>query len=115
MCYLAQWLEFGLHDELILAELAAACVRALDPLLQAGLMDKAQAACAVAWCDQRTLVIPLTVTDPTHTHKYIYIYILTVKLSLERFTSWRKCPLLYVFSESYRKRLFYIVTHSLHL
>lgn len=64
MSYLAQWFKLGLHDELIFAELTAASVRALDPLLQTTLVDEAQAPCAVAGCDQRTLVIPFTVTNP---------------------------------------------------
>lgn len=63
--YLAQWLELGLHDELVLAELTAASVRALDPLLETRLMDEAQASGAVARRDQRALVIAFTVTNPT--------------------------------------------------
>jgi len=65
MSYLAQRFEFCLHDELIFTELTAAGVRTLDPLLQTGLVDEAQASRAVARCDQRTLVIPFTVTNPT--------------------------------------------------
>lgn len=61
--HLAQRLELGLHDELVFTELAAAGVGALDPLLQTGLVDEAQASCAVAWRDQGTLV-PFTVTNP---------------------------------------------------
>lgn len=61
--HLAQRLELGLHDELVLAELATARVRTLDPLLQAGLVDEAQAARAVARRDQGTLV-PFTVANP---------------------------------------------------
>lgn len=61
--HLAQRLELGLHDELVFTELAAAGVGALDPLLQTGLVDKAQASRAVAWRDQGTLV-PFTVTNP---------------------------------------------------
>lgn len=62
--YFSQRLQLGLHDELVLAQLTAACVGALDPLLQAGLVHKVEAPCAVAGCDQRALVIPFTVTDP---------------------------------------------------
>lgn len=62
--YLAQWLQPCLHDELVLAQLTAACIRALDPLLQTGLVHEVQAARAVAWCDQRALVIALAVADP---------------------------------------------------
>lgn len=54
--HLAQRLEFGLHDELVFAELATARVRTLDPLLQTGLVDEAQAARAVARRNQGTLV-----------------------------------------------------------
>lgn len=61
--HLAQRLELGLHDELVFAELATARVRTLDPLLQTGLVDEAQAARAVAWRDQGTL-IPFTVANP---------------------------------------------------
>lgn len=61
--HLAQRLELGLHDELVFTELAAAGVRALDPLLQTGLVDEAQASRAVAWRDQGTLV-SFTVTNP---------------------------------------------------
>lgn len=61
--HLAQRLELRLHDELIFTELAAAGVGALDPLLKTGLVDEAQAARAVAWRDQGTLV-PFTMTDP---------------------------------------------------
>lgn len=62
--YFSQWLQPGLHDELVLAELAAARVGALDPLLQAGLVHEVQAPRAVAGGDQRALVVPLTVADP---------------------------------------------------
>lgn len=62
--YFSQWLQPGLHDELVLAELAAARVGALDPLLQAGLVHEVQAPRAVAGRDQRALVVPLTVADP---------------------------------------------------
>lgn len=65
MPYLAQWLELGLHDELIFTELTAAGVRALDPLLKTGLVDEAQASRAVARSDQGTLFIAFTVTNPT--------------------------------------------------
>lgn len=68
--YLAQGFKLGLHDELVLAEFAAASVRALDPLLQTGLVDEAKAPRAVAWCDQRALVIPFTVTNPTGVKEY---------------------------------------------
>lgn len=64
VCYLAQRFELGLHDELIFTELTAARVGALYPLLQAGLVDEAQAPRAVAWCDQRTLLVTFTVTNP---------------------------------------------------
>lgn len=62
--YLAQRFELGLHDELVFAELTAAGVGALYPLLQTRLVDKTQAARTVARCDQRTLLIPFTVTNP---------------------------------------------------
>ena len=68
--YLPQRLQFGLHDELKLAELTAARVRAFDPLLQACLMHEAQTARAVARHDQRTFIITLAVTDPAHTHTH---------------------------------------------
>lgn len=58
-------------------------------------MDEAQAARAVARRDQRTLVIPLTVTDPTHTHT------LTVKLSFEKTTSLEKVAENVVLSDSH--------------
>lgn len=67
--YFSQRLQLGLHDELVLAELTAACVRALDPLLQAGLVHEVQAPCAVAGGDQRALIIPFTVTDPRAAEK----------------------------------------------
>lgn len=60
----SQRLQLGLHDELVLAQLAAARVGALDPLLQAGLVHEVEAPCAAAGRDQRALVIPFTVTDP---------------------------------------------------
>lgn len=63
--YFPQGLQLGLHDELVLAQLAAARVGALDPLLQARLVHEVQAPRAVAGGDQRALVIPFTVTDPT--------------------------------------------------
>lgn len=63
--HLAEGLEFGLHNEVIFTEFTAACVWALDPLLQAGLMDKPQTSSTVAGCYQRALFIPLTVTNPT--------------------------------------------------
>lgn len=62
--YFPQRLQLGLHDELVLAKLTAARVRALDPLLQAGLVHEVEAPRAVAGRDQRALVIPFTVTDP---------------------------------------------------
>lgn len=62
--YLAERLELGLHDEVVLAELAAARVRALDPLVQAGLVDKAQRPRAATRRDEGALIISLTVTDP---------------------------------------------------
>lgn len=62
--YFSQRLQLGLHDELVLAQLTAARVRALDPLLQAGLVHEVEAPCAVAGRDQRALIIPFTVTDP---------------------------------------------------
>lgn len=62
--YLPQRLQPGLHDELVLAELAAARVGALDPLLQAGLVHEVQAARAVAGRDQGALVVALAVADP---------------------------------------------------
>lgn len=61
---LSQRLQLDLHDELVLAELTAARVRALDPLLQARLMHEVQAPRAAAGGDQRALVVPLTVADP---------------------------------------------------
>lgn len=71
--YFSQRLQLGLHDKLVLAELATACVRALDPLLQAGLVHEVEAPCAVARGDQRVLVIPFTVTDPTTGGKPVVI------------------------------------------
>lgn len=68
--HLAQRLELGLHDELVFAQLAAASVGALDPLLQTGLVDEAQAPRAVAWCDQRALIIPFAVTNPVGAREY---------------------------------------------
>lgn len=62
--YFSQRLQLGLHDELVLAELAAARVRALDPLLQAGLVHEVEAPCAAAGGDQRAVLIPFTVADP---------------------------------------------------
>lgn len=67
--YLAQRLQFGFHDEFELAKLTAASVGALDPLLQTILVHKAQAACAVARCDQLTVLIPLAMTDPAYKRK----------------------------------------------
>lgn len=68
--HLAQRLELGLHDELVFAQLAAASVGALDPLLQTGLVDEAQAPRAVARCDQRALVISFAVTNPAGAREY---------------------------------------------
>lgn len=62
--YFSQRLQLGLHDELVLAELAAARVRALDPLLQAGLVHEVEAPCAAAGGDQRAVLVPFTVADP---------------------------------------------------
>lgn len=59
-----QRLQPGLHDELVLAQLAAARVGALDPLLQAGLVHEVEAPRAAAGRDQGALVIPFTVADP---------------------------------------------------
>lgn len=52
-----------MHDELELAELAAARVRALDPLLQAGLVDPAQGAGAEARGDEGQVDVALAVAD----------------------------------------------------
>lgn len=62
--YLPERLELGLHDEVVLAELAAARVWALDPLVQAGLVNKAQGPRAATWRDEGAFLISLTVTDP---------------------------------------------------
>lgn len=62
--YLAERLELGLHDEVVLAELTAARVRALDPLVQAGLVHEAQCPRAAARRDEGALIVSLTVTDP---------------------------------------------------
>jgi hypothetical protein len=64
LTYFPQRFQLGLHDELVLAEFTAACVRTLDPLLQASLMHEMEAPCAVTGGDQRALVIPFTVADP---------------------------------------------------
>lgn len=64
LTYFPQRFQLGLHDELVLAELTAACVRALDPLLQASLMHKMEASCTVTGGDQRALIISFTVADP---------------------------------------------------
>lgn len=62
--YLPKRLELGLHYEVILAELTASSVRALDPLVETGLVDKAQGSCAATGCDERALLISFAVTDP---------------------------------------------------
>lgn len=62
--YLPERFELGLHDKVVLAEFTTASVRALNPLVQAGLMNKAQGPCAAARCDEGTFIISLTVTDP---------------------------------------------------
>ncbi len=67
LCYLAQRLEVCLHDEVVFAQLTAACVGALDPLVQAALVYKTQTSCAVARGDERTLLVTFTVTDPAQT------------------------------------------------
>lgn len=70
--YLPERLELGLHYEVILAELAAACVWALDPLVEAGLMDKAQGPCAATGCDEGALFIPFAVTDSEEGYRSQY-------------------------------------------
>lgn len=62
--YFPQRFQLGLHDELVLAEFTAACIRTLDPLLQASLVHKMEASCTVAGGDQRVLIIAFTVADP---------------------------------------------------
>lgn len=62
--YLAEGLELGLHDEVVLAQLTAARVGAFDPLVEAGLVHEAQGARAAAGRDERTPLIPFAVTDP---------------------------------------------------
>lgn len=71
LTYFPQRFQLGLHDELVLAELTAACVRTLDPLLQASLMHKMKASCAVTGGDQRAFVISFTVADPVAEDKLI--------------------------------------------
>lgn len=73
VCYLAQRLEVCLHDEVIFAQLTAACVGALDPLVQAALVHKTQTSCTVARGDEQTLLVTFTVTDPaqTKTHQLL--------------------------------------------
>lgn len=66
--YLPEGFELGLHYEVILAELTAACVWAFDPLVEAGLVDEAQGACAAAGRDEGALLIPFAVTDPGEGH-----------------------------------------------
>lgn len=66
--YLPEGFEFSLHYEVILAELTAARIWALDPLVETGLVDKAQGARAATGCDERALFIPFTVTDPGEGH-----------------------------------------------
>lgn len=60
----AQRFELGLHHEVELAELAAAGVGGFDPLVEAALVDEAQAARAATRHYQRTVVLALTVADP---------------------------------------------------
>lgn len=55
-----------MHDEVELAELAAAGVRALDPLLQAGLVDIAEGAGAVTGGDEGKVRLSLAVADAAH-------------------------------------------------
>lgn len=62
--YLPKRLELGLHYEVILAELTASSVWALDPLVETGLVDKAQGSCAATGCDEWALLISFAVTDP---------------------------------------------------
>jgi hypothetical protein len=70
--YLPEGLKLGLHYEVIFAKLAAACVWALDPLVEAGLVDKAQGPCAAAGGDEGALFIALTMTDPAEEHSRQY-------------------------------------------
>lgn len=62
--YLSQRLQFCLHDELVLAQFTASRVRALDPLLQAGLVHKMKTSRTVTGGNQRALIISFTVTYP---------------------------------------------------
>lgn len=62
--YLPQRLQFSLHDELILAQFTAPRIRALDPLLQAGLVHKMKTSRTVTGGNQRALIISFTVTYP---------------------------------------------------
>lgn len=64
--YLAQRFEFGFHNEVEFTEFTAACIRGFNPLVETGLVDKAQASCAATRRNQPAVVVPLTVADPTH-------------------------------------------------
>lgn len=64
--YLPEWLDLGVHDEVELAEFAAAGVRTLDPLLQARLVHITQGTRAVAGGNERVVRLPLTVADAAH-------------------------------------------------
>lgn len=55
-----------MHNEVKFAEFTAASVRALDPLLKAGLVHIAQGAGAVAGGDEGKVWFSLTVADTTH-------------------------------------------------
>lgn len=68
MFYLAQRFEVCFHDEVIFAQLTAACIRALDPLVQTSMMHKTQTSCTVAGSDEGTFFITFTVTDSAKTH-----------------------------------------------
>lgn len=62
--YLTQRFEFCLHYEIVFTEFTAACVRALDPLVQTGLVYETQRPNASARSDEWTVVVPFTVADP---------------------------------------------------
>ncbi|CAN7994136.1 unnamed protein product, partial [Ixodes hexagonus] len=64
--YLSEGLDLGVHDEIELAELAAARVRRLDPLLEAGLVHEPEAAGAVAGRNKRILCVRFAVTNTAH-------------------------------------------------
>lgn len=64
--HLPERLDLGVHDEVELAEFAAAGVRTLDPLLQARLVHVTQGTGAVAGGDERVVRFTLTVADATH-------------------------------------------------